>query len=147
MRNAAVRIGRKLAVGLWLAALGALPGAAQDAAADLALGEATFMGACAGCHGEAARGDGPMTEILTVAVPDLTGLAASNGGSFPWLRVIHSIDGRTGLRAHGGPMPFFGLLFEGDTAVADAPDGSPVMVSARILALVAYLESLQRDGG
>lgn len=123
----------------------ALPAAAQQTVPDLALGEATYRQACAGCHGEAAKGDGPMTEVLTVPVPDLTGLAARNGGAFPWLRTVHMVDGTTGLRAHGGPMPVFGTIYEGDTAVADAPDGTPVIMSARVFALVAYLESLQAE--
>lgn len=125
----------------WLAIL--LLSAPPAAAQDIALGEATFLQACAGCHGEAADGDGPMTEVLTVPVPDLTRITARNGGAFPWLRVVHVVDGRSGLRAHGGPMPVFGSIFEGDTAVADAPDGTPVIMSARVLAVVAYLESLQ----
>ncbi len=120
-----------------------LPAAAQDRVPDLALGEDTFMAACAGCHGEAADGDGPMTEILIVPVPDLTQISRRHGGAFPWLTVVHSIDGRSGLLPHGGPMPIFGHLFKGDPAVADAPDGTPVMVSERVLALVDYLESIQ----
>ena len=44
-------------------------------------------------------------------VPDLTQLAANNDGEFPMLQAIHVIDGRTGLRAHGGPMPVYGALF------------------------------------
>lgn len=124
-------------------ALAASPAVAQDDT----LGERTFLAACAGCHGEDAGGGGPMTEILTVAVPDLTRLSEGNGGVFPWLRVVHVVDGRTGLRAHGGPMPIFGLMFEGDTVVADAPDGSPVTTSARVLAVVDYLATLQRAGG
>ena len=119
--------------------LAATPVLAQDAG----LGEATFMSACAGCHGEAGDGDGPMTEILTVEVPDLTRLSARNGGEFPWLRAVHMVDGTTGLNAHGGPMPVFGTIFEGDTAVADAPDGTPVIMSARVLAVVEYLRTIQ----
>jgi mono/diheme cytochrome c family protein len=128
-------------------ALMAAPAMAQEQSAALALGEETYLSTCAGCHGEAADGDGPMTEILTVSVPDLTGLSARNGGTFPWLRVVHTIDGRSGLRGHGGPMPIFGLLFDGDPSVADGPDGNPVFVSAKVLAVVEYLESLQREGG
>lgn len=130
-----------------LLALFAMPFAAAAAGDDAGLGERTWFAACAGCHGDAADGGGPMTEILTVPVPDLTRLAARNGGVFPWLRVVHVVDGRTGLRAHGGPMPIFGLMFEGDTAVADAPDGTPVTTSARVLAVVEYLQGLQRQGG
>ena len=118
----------------------AMPANAQDAD----LGQATFMDACASCHGAAADGSGPMAEILTVPVPDLTDLAARYDGTFPWLRVVHVVDGRTGLRGHGGAMPLFGSLFKGDTAVADAPDGSPVIVSKRVLDVVEYIESLQQ---
>ncbi|MBC7138048.1 MAG: cytochrome c [Defluviimonas sp.] len=106
-------------------------------------GRAVWLDACASCHGPAARGDGPMAEILAMPVPDLTGLTAANGGSFPWLRVVHLVDGRSGLRGHGGPMPIFGALMRGDAVAADAPDGTPVITSARVLAVVAWLESVQ----
>lgn len=128
---------------LALAAAFGSAAAAQDDLPDLALGEATFLSSCAGCHGEAADGDGPMTEILTVLVPDLTRIAERNGGVFPWLRVVHAIDGTTGFRAHGGPMPVFGAIFEGDSLVVDAPDGTPVIASRRVLALADYLEAIQ----
>lgn len=118
----------------------AMPAYAQDAN----VGQTTYVDACAGCHGAQANGDGPMTEIMTVAVPDLTGLTARYDGVFPWLKVVHIVDGRTGLRGHGGAMPLFGSLFKGDTTVADAPDGSPVIVSKRVLAVVEYLESIQQ---
>lgn len=137
--------GTRRVVGAFLGLLAFQPSGvrAEDGVDSLMIGEATFMNACAGCHGESAAGDGPMTEVLTVPVPDLTGLSARNGGEFPWLRVIHTIDGRMSPAAHGGPMPVFGNLFTGDPAVADAPDGTPVQVSARVLALVEYLQSIQ----
>ena len=111
-----------------LACLAALP---AHAAGDLALGRETFAGACAACHGAEARGDGPMAELISIPMPDLTRIA------------VHLIDGRTGLRGHGGPMPMFGALFAGDTAAADAPDGTPVITSARVLALTDWLASIQ----
>lgn len=122
-----------------LIALVALPASAGD----LELGRDTFTGACATCHGAAARGNGPMAGLISIPVPDLTRIAARNGGEFPWLKVVHMIDGRTGLRGHGGPMPLFGALFAGDTTAADAPDGSPVITSARVLALTDYLAAIQ----
>ena len=88
-------------------------------------------------------GDGPMAGLISIPVPDLTRIAARNGGTFPWLTVVHQIDGRSGLRGHGGPMPLFGALFSGDTAAADAPDGTPVITSARVLALTDWLASIQ----
>ncbi len=123
-----------------LACLAALP---AHAGGDVALGRETFAGACAACHGAQARGDGPMVELISIPVPDLTRIAARNGGVFPWLTVVHLIDGRTGLRGHGGPMPLFGALFSGDTTAADAPDGTPVITSARVLALTDWLASIQ----
>lgn len=113
------------------------------AAPDLQLGAETFAGACASCHGPQATGDGPMAELLAIDTPDLTAISARNGGVFPWLRIVHIVDGRTGLRGHGGMMPVFGAVFTGDTAVQDARDGTPVITSARILAVVDYLAAIQ----
>lgn len=110
---------------------------------DLTLGAEVFVGACAACHGEEGRGDGPMRDLITMPVPDLTEISARNGGAFPWLRIVHIVDGRTGLRGHGGPMPLFGAVFAGDTSVADARDGTPVITSARVLAVVDYLAAIQ----
>lgn len=125
-----------------LAALPAtvLPATAQENVA----GREIFVGACAGCHGAEGTGDGPMTELLTVPVPDLTGIAERDGGTFPWLKVVHMVDGRTGLRGHGGPMPIFGAVFTGDAVAADGPQGTPVITSQRVLDVVDYLMSIQR---
>jgi hypothetical protein len=60
------------------------------------------------------------------------------------LEVIQIIDGRTGVRAHGGPMPVWGDRFEA-TAASEAGDyGAEVMVRGRILALATYLEAIQQ---
>ena len=126
--------------GLALAALVAAPAVAQEATE----GRQLYLDACATCHGAEAAGDGPMRQILTLPVPDLTGLAARNGGEFPWLTIVHMIDGRTGLHGHGGAMPVFGALMRGDTVAADGPDGAPVLASARVFALVDYLATIQR---
>lgn len=118
----------------------ATPGWAQETPD----GQALYAGACAGCHGEEGIGDGPVAELLSVPVPDLTRLASRNDGEFPRLEVIHVIDGRTGIRAHGGPMPVFGTLLAGQPGIENAPDGSPVFADRRILALIDYLESIQQ---
>jgi len=39
---------------------------------------------CAVCHGEDAKGNGPMTKSLKSLPPDLTRLFARNGGVFRW---------------------------------------------------------------
>ena len=48
---------------------------------------------CASCHGEDAKGHGPMAKWLKVPPPDLTRIAARNGGTFPLERVDRIISG------------------------------------------------------
>ncbi|MCB2137373.1 MAG: c-type cytochrome [Rhodobacteraceae bacterium] len=130
---------------LWLTVLVALAGGPARGADDLILGQDTYNGACAACHGIEPGLQGPMAEFLNIPVPDLTRISARNGGEFPWLKVVHIVDGRTGLRGHGGAMPVFGTIFRGDTVAVDGPDGTPVIASERVLAVVAYLQSLQTN--
>lgn len=112
-------------------------------AQDMDAGAATYGQYCATCHGANGTGDGPLTEMMTTSVPDLTTLSVRNDGEFPMLEVIHIIDGRTGLRAHGGPMPVYGALFESQMADA-GPYGGVLYTRGRILSLAYYLESLQK---
>lgn len=125
-----------------LLVLGALL-AGPVAAADMERGAELFTAHCAACHGAEARGDGPMAEILAVAPPDLTGLAARAGGTFPLEQVVRSIDGRTMILSHGGPMPLFGMILGGEPAVIDAADGTPVITKAAVIDLAAWLEAIQ----
>lgn len=113
-------------------------GFAQDAEP----GQMAFEQYCATCHGMDGAGAGPLTELLTAAVPDLTGLSARNDGVFPMLEVLHIIDGRTGLRGHGGPMPVYGAVF--DENANAGPYGGPIYTRGRILSLAYYLETLQK---
>ena len=117
--------------------------AGPAAAADMGRGAELFAGHCAACHGAEARGDGPMAEILAVAPPDLTGLSARAGGTFPLEQVVRSIDGRTMILSHGGPMPLFGMILGGEPAVIDAADGTPVITKAAVIDLAAWLEAIQ----
>lgn len=107
------------------------------------IGKADYQQYCATCHGVDAVGDGDLTQLMTVQVPDLTQIASANEGVFPMLDVIHVIDGRTGVRAHGGPMPVYGRVFSSEaedhgtyTAVLEA--------RGRVLSIAYYLESLQQ---
>ncbi|MBF9032172.1 c-type cytochrome [Rhodobacterales bacterium HKCCE3408] len=127
-------------VTLALAACLALPAAAQDAGE----GRELFQTYCTACHGIGGRGDGRMAPILTVLPPDLTGLAARNGGDFPVFAVARQIDGRDPMLAHGGDMPIFGRWFEGEATVAmQAPSGQPILLSRPIADVIAYLEGIQ----
>lgn len=125
-------------------ALAAILAASAAAAQDTALGAALFRDHCATCHGTDARGDGPMTAILSVQPPDLTRLAAAEGGTFPLERVVRRIDGRDEVLAHGGPMPIFGMILGGESGMIDAFDGTPVFTTQAVVDIAAWLRSVQQ---
>lgn len=94
---------------------------------------------CASCHGRDGRGGGPVAPTLHVDPPDLTRLAARNGGVFPRLRVEAIVDGRIDppLATHGSrEMPVWGPIFSG----LDADEAAN---RVRIENIVLYLETLQ----
>jgi mono/diheme cytochrome c family protein len=115
------------------------PATAQDAD----LGAELYGDYCAACHGTGGKGDGDMADVVTIPAPDLTTLASRNDGEFPMLQVIHVIDGRTGVRAHGGPMPLFGRVFSRDGS-GEGSYGTVLETRGRVLSLALYLESLQQ---
>lgn len=102
-------------------------------------GRQLFRTSCASCHGPTGQGNGPMAPALRKPPADLTQIAAKNGGVFPTERVRRIIDGRDVI-SHGDPeMPVWGDAFK------TSRDGySEESVRARILAIVRYLESIQR---
>lgn len=104
-------------------------------------GEENFQRLCAACHGDGGRGNGPVAEVLSVPVPDLTRIAARNGGVFPRETVKQQVDGRDRITAHGdAQMPVWGYEFYIDEgAGAFSEEG----VAATLEALVDYLEGLQ----
>ncbi len=121
-------------------ALIATPAAAEP---DVIAGQGVFQTFCAGCHGADARGDGPMADVLTVGIPDLTKLSAANGGTFPMSRVVRQIDGRDPLLAHGGDMPLFGRLFDYPVGAIATPSGQPIITAQPIADVAAWLASVQ----
>ena len=124
-----------LAAGAALAVAG--PVMAEDA------GQDEYMVACAICHGESGKGEGPFAPILNIHTPDLTRLAEANDGVFPFLEVLMIVDGRTGVRGHGdSAMPIWGERFAASAADA-GPYGTELEVRGRLLSLVYYLESIQ----
>jgi mono/diheme cytochrome c family protein len=107
-------------------------------------GKAEYDSNCAVCHGEAGAGSGPMTDWLTISVPKLTGLATANDGVFPMQEVIAVIDGRTGVRGHGGEnMPVWGTAFKAEAEDTSGGYGAEIEARGRILSLALYLESIQ----
>ncbi|RBI86156.1 cytochrome c [Rhodosalinus halophilus] len=143
----------KRTTSLALAALLAAGAAfAQDGATEeSALGRAEYMIACAGCHGESGKGDGPLAGLLDISTPDLTELSKRYSGSFPFRNTLLLIDGRNDIRAHGSEMPVWGDRYM-SSAEAVAMEQFPGMsrevadaiTRGRLLSLVYYLESIQQ---
>jgi len=100
-------------------------------------GSGLYRAYCASCHGVNGKGDGPVASSLRVSVPDLTHIAAREGGSFPADQVRKIIDGRIPVPAHGSPaMPVWGLEFRDDIR-------KQKHVRELIDLLVDYLRSVQ----
>jgi mono/diheme cytochrome c family protein len=92
---------------------------------------------CASCHGKDGRGNGPVVPALKVPPPDLTLLAARQGGVFPAVEVEAILRG-SAVSAHGSEeMPVWGPIFQ-------ALDPSDARVKARLASLVSHLRSIQR---
>lgn len=106
------------------------------------LGQPVFERYCVSCHGESARGDGPVARALHPPPADLTSIAQRRGGSFPGGEIARTIDGRFGIPAHGTrAMPVWGERFGAD--VPEAGIGESV-ARGRIATLVEYLKSIQQ---
>ena len=99
-----------------------------------------FRAHCAPCHGEDAKGSGPMAPALKVTVPDLTVLARNHGGQFPANRVRKMIAGDEISEAHGSrEMPIWGPVFHQIEWDQD-------LGNVRLENLVKYLQSIQASG-
>ena len=110
---------------------------------DAADGKTLYEGLCASCHGADARGNGPVAEVLSVSMPDLTQLSLRNDGKFPLKWVEDSIHGPETLEIHGGPqMPLWGPALEG---VFDTLPhvNRQAFAANRIRRISRHLESLQ----
>jgi mono/diheme cytochrome c family protein len=128
---------------LTILALGALaactPGAEREPA-----GRALFDQFCASCHGSGGKGDGPAADGLPKRPADLTTIAARNGGEFPLVAVMSTIDGYTRRGDGHTVMPEMGaVLAEGPVVMVDTGDGIETPAPARLVALAEYLRSIQ----
>ena len=76
-------------------------------------GPALYKAYCAVCHGPNARGGGPMAMSLKVPPPDLTRIAARNGGVWSQARIERIISGEDPLPGGHGTraMPVWGPIF------------------------------------
>ena len=108
----------------------------------MADGEFLFTMHCASCHGREGKGEGPMSELLTVTPPDLRDLRQRHEGRFPREEIWEIVDGRTEVLGHGSrEMPIWGMTFQDPGRDANQEPE----VRRRIGALLDYLESIQVD--
>jgi mono/diheme cytochrome c family protein len=113
-------------------------------------GKREYLNRCAVCHGLQGKGDGSVIDLLKIAAPDLTVLSKKNGGVFPVERVYAIIDGREFASGHGSrDMPIWGDAYKTEKAQAgeyffDVPYNMEMYVRSRILALIDYLNRIQR---
>ena len=112
-------------------------------AQDAETGANLFQHFCAGCHGEDAKGNGPMAPVLLVPPADLTTLTQRHGGKFPLERVASRIDGRDPLVSHGSDMPVFGWLFEDEVVAMKLPTGQPMLTNRPVGDLIVWMQTIQ----
>ncbi|MDW3183641.1 c-type cytochrome [Roseobacter sp.] len=109
-----------------------------------ASGAALFAQNCAVCHGQDARGGGGGgVEGLSKTPPDLTGLAARNGGSFPANDVLAVLEGYAVDGQRGRHMAGFAALQSEDRKRARL-DGARIRTTPPLADLLVYLEAVQR---
>lgn len=108
-------------------------------------GQALYDENCAICHGPGGRGDGPAARAYSEPLPDLTTMAARNGGVFPLPEIMSKIDGYTrGARVGDEGMPEMGALLEGEVVRFDSGDGILTPTPVKLIALAEYLEEIQQ---
>ena len=112
---------------------------------EVAQGRALFQTNCVICHGATGVGDGELAPDLSPPAADLTQITARNGGTFPVVSVLSTIDGYTRMSAPGQDMPEFGLLLQGDTVPVDTGDGVFSPTPRPLAALLSYLELIQTE--
>ena len=104
-------------------------------------GKISFRTICVSCHGQDARGDGPVAASLKTKPANLRLIARRRSGGFPEDEIGQYIDGRKAPSAHGTrEMPVWG-----DELATAAPDAQERerRRAQRIAEVVAYLKTIQ----
>ena len=106
----------------------------QASRASAASGKEMFNAYCASCHGLDGKGNGPAAPALKAQPADLTLFAQKNGGKFPTMSVMLSIEDVT-QNVHGSKeMPVWGPILS-------SVSYSPGLAKQRIRNLTRYIES------
>jgi mono/diheme cytochrome c family protein len=115
-----------------------LPKSKTERPAPTVTGPSLFGQYCAVCHGVSGKGDGPFASQLKAPPADLTAIAKNNHGQFPSAHVRSLIGGDEPMASHGSrTMPIWGPIFR-------EIQSDQIPASARLDALVKYLESIQQ---
>ncbi|MCP3964141.1 MAG: cytochrome c [bacterium] len=105
-------------------------------------GRASYRVYCRSCHGNQARGDGIVADVLKIPPSDLTRISARREGEFPFEEIRELIDGRKDVQGHGNrDMPIWGDAFKVATDTQD-----DAVVAEKITQLVYFLRSIQETG-
>jgi mono/diheme cytochrome c family protein len=114
---------------------------AAGTSADVSEGRVWYVQYCASCHGLTADGHGPVAGVLRKQPSDLRRLVDRDGSPLPADRIARFVDGREEVAAHGSrEMPVWGERF---AAPEPEQDGREPRIDRRILAMVAYLQTVQ----
>ncbi len=124
---------------------------ALDKKIQLKLGEMEYLSNCGSCHGNDAKGDGPVAAALSIKPSDLTMISKQFSGKFPEEHIYKVIDGREMINPHGDTdMPVWGNRYMSKVRKAADRIAYPLheqdaqaLVFGRITSLVGYLESIQ----
>ena len=117
----------------------------------ISAGNKTYNRFCSVCHGKEAKGNGLYKENLKIAPADLTKLASTNNGIFPWIKMYQIIDGNDISLEHGdNEMPIWGELFDiGNWSKGNWDRGytehSIAITRGRIFELLVYLDYIQEE--
>lgn len=106
-----------------------------------ALGKQLYGKYCSACHGPGGKGDGVVSQLMTVKPTDLTLLAKKGNGKLDLHDLVRVIDGRETVRAHGdSDMPVWGEVFTAEEG--DAPDRHAV-ARGKVILIADFIESIQ----
>jgi len=108
-------------------------------------GDHLYQNLCAACHGADGSGNGEASGALGIDAPDLTHIAASNGGAFPYAEIEQLIANSDFRNPHGGsPMPAWEQQFKSVYfRTARNPLQREAYAQDRIRQLSNYIETLQ----
>jgi mono/diheme cytochrome c family protein len=108
-------------------------------------GDHLYQNLCAACHSPDGSGNGKASVALGIVAPDLTRIAAGNGGVFPHEQIERSISDSDFRNPHGGsPMPAWEQQFKSAYfRTAHNPVQREAYARDRIRELSNYIETIQ----